>query len=678
MKVLALFLFLSAAVAQAQKDSSSSASPASNVEGSTASPSDTAVVFTPPKSSQEAHSAEPSGSYEPLFNFDLEPYNMALEIVADALEKLSDTMEPLDLPLPLVGPGYYLEVQVKSPKNAHGSVPFSQINAVTIEGGQAPPVTQVEVILPGESVAHETFMLPVDSISVSGTPTVASESEIVSLPITHDVSPTESISTTEPETEVSIAPSSSVASVPLSPTPASIEPTSIPLSGASASASNLINSAIEQLYSQGAFDGHASGFLAVGTIGILHRSGASAAAPISISEEILSTEIPSLSDSSAQPSSQVNSASSPEPSAPLVTASDNEHTAEISSKPAVTDDSAEPASSSSSEPIISAAPIATTNAALSATATAAISASASTSALDTAFAPWSPYMSMQSSSISSAEVTSFPGLGGLGSIFAGAYGSSVALQEQSLSIGISAGVSFSGSIAGLVSSASANALPTDSNFMPTSEGLSILPVSTQSDKPSADVVSSMPSLPLSVPIITDSPMVSSEPLSIASPPSSMFPLDVAQAHSQQSPVSAGPLASSIEAGLSTAPTTVANASAQASSGEDEDVDEESMTMATAPLPFPPFGGPQHQQEPSFSNDSANETAELAALPTASGGGLLETIDIISASNDNALESSIDAILHSVIQDYKTQSIPKAAVGFALIHPRRQAAANARY
>ncbi|KAJ2799572.1 hypothetical protein H4S07_005400, partial [Coemansia furcata] len=124
--------------------------------------------------------------------------------------------------------------------------------------------------------------------------------------------------------------------------------------------------------------------------------------------------------------------------------------------------------------------------------------------------------------------------------------------------------------------------------------------------------------------------------------------------------------------------TVAEASALASSGEDEDVDEESVTMATAPLPFPPFGGPQHQDEPSsFLNDSASETVELAALPTASsGGGLMETIDIISASNDNALESSIDAILHSVIQDYKTESIPKAAVGFALIHPRRQAVGNA--
>ncbi|KAJ2825984.1 hypothetical protein GGI24_003021 [Coemansia furcata] len=182
---------------------------------------------------------------------------MALEIVADALEKLSDTMEPLDLPLPLVGPGYYLEVQVKSPKNAHGSVPFSQINAVTIEGGQVPPVTQVEIILPGESVAHETIMLPVDSISVSGTPAVASESEVVSSPVTQDISPTEHISMTELETGMSVTASSSIASVPLSPTLVGTDSVSIPMSGASAS--NLINSAIEQLYSQGAFDGHASG-----------------------------------------------------------------------------------------------------------------------------------------------------------------------------------------------------------------------------------------------------------------------------------------------------------------------------------------------------------------------------------------------------------------------------------
>ncbi|KAJ2699193.1 hypothetical protein H4218_002818 [Coemansia sp. IMI 209128] len=297
---------------------------------------------------------------------------MALEIVADALEKLSDTMEPLDLPLPLVGPGYYLEVQVKSPKNAHGSVPFSQINAVTVEGGQAPPVTQVEIILPGESVAHETFMLPVDPMGESVTPTIASDSELSPSSATQDVSPQ------------------------LGPLACSIAP------------------------------GH-----------------------------------------------------------------------------------------------------------------------------------------LQRRRIAS-------------------------LQEQSLSIGVSAGFLISAS------------------------------------------------------------------------------------------------ASDIGAGLSAAPNTMAPSTSSSAGGasvltfSEEDVDEESVTMATAPLPFPPFGGPQHQQEPSPSSESASETVELAALPTLSSGGLMETIDIISASNDNALESSIDAILHSVIQDYKTETIPKAAVGFALIHPRRQAAANVRY
>ncbi|KAJ2583227.1 hypothetical protein GGH95_001111 [Coemansia sp. RSA 1836] len=268
MKVLSLFLLLSAAVAQAQRDISS-VSPVSAATGSAVSPSDTVVVLASPESALDAHSAEQSVSYEPLFNFELEPYNMALEIVADALEKLSDTMEPLDLPLPLVGPGYYLEVQVKSPKNAHGNVPFSQINAVTIEGGQAPPVTQVEIILPGESVAHETIMLPAESLSASDAPTpvqsepastLASESDLASLSLAQSSSPTESASESKSETEMSTTlPSASATSMLASSVPAVTEPASIPLSAASASVGNMINSAIEQLYSQGVFDGPASG-----------------------------------------------------------------------------------------------------------------------------------------------------------------------------------------------------------------------------------------------------------------------------------------------------------------------------------------------------------------------------------------------------------------------------------
>ncbi|KAJ2731670.1 hypothetical protein IW152_004370 [Coemansia sp. BCRC 34962] len=512
MKVLSLFLLLSAAVAKAQKDISSN-SPASTVEDSVASPLDTAIAFAPPKLSQEVHSAEPSGSYEPLFNFDLEPYNMALEIVADALEKLSDTMEPLDLPLPLVGPGYYLEVQVKSPKNAHGSVPFSQINAVTIEGGQAPPVTQVEIILPGESVAHETFMLPVDSVSESATLTAAIDSEMLLSSATHDASSVASISVTEDQTEMSGTISPSVASATMSPTP---------------------------------------------------------------------------------------------PAKEHLTAKRQRQTIR-----------------------------------------------------------WGH-------------------LGGLGSIFAGAYGSSVALQEQSLSISVSAGFSFSGGVSELVPSASADVLPTAGVSMPVSVIPSALSAASPSDAPLDEAASSVPSQPPLVPTMTDPLIASSEPVPVALS-SSMFPLDVAQVHSQKTSVSAAPLASVLEAGLSAVPTTkipslsssVGNASVLTFS--EEDVDEESVTMATAPLPFPPFGGPQHQQEPSLSNESAGEAAELVALPTLSSGGLMETIDIISASNDNALESSIDAILHSVIQDYRTELIPKAAVGFALIHPRRQAAVNnARY
>ncbi|KAJ2888239.1 hypothetical protein GGI21_006712, partial [Coemansia aciculifera] len=265
MKVLSLFLLLTAAVAQAHDESSSVASPASAaVEDGAVSPSDTVVVLASPEPASDAHApAEQSGSYEPLFNFDLEPYNMALEIVADALEKLSDTMEPLDLPLPLVGPGYYLEVQVKSPKNAHGNVPFSQINAVTIEGGQAPPVTQVEIILPGESVAHETIMLPADSASAPEalTPaqsvpasTLSSESNAAPSSATQANSLIESASASEPEPETEPS-----AASPLAPaTTAATEAANVALSAASASASNMINNAIEHLYSQGAFDGQVS------------------------------------------------------------------------------------------------------------------------------------------------------------------------------------------------------------------------------------------------------------------------------------------------------------------------------------------------------------------------------------------------------------------------------------
>ncbi|KAJ2390340.1 hypothetical protein GGI23_005643, partial [Coemansia sp. RSA 2559] len=141
-----------------ETSASNSLAAGSNAPGSQVNPSSLA------SSGIEAHPN--SGAYVPLFDFDMAPYNVAMDIVAEALEKLAGTMEPLDVPLPLVGPGYYLEIMVKSPKSPHGPPqqvpppPPGQINGINIEGGQAPPVTQIEIILPGESVAQETIKLP--------------------------------------------------------------------------------------------------------------------------------------------------------------------------------------------------------------------------------------------------------------------------------------------------------------------------------------------------------------------------------------------------------------------------------------------------------------------------------------------------------------------------------------
>ncbi|KAJ2745550.1 hypothetical protein GGI20_002093 [Coemansia sp. BCRC 34301] len=300
------------------------------------------------------------------------------------------------------------------------------------------------------------------------------------------------------------------------------------------------------------------------------------------------TEFPTFSNSAKQSVSQVESATSVDLSAPLVTASESESLVNISSK------YAEAESSTESVP-----PLGMSSAPASMSAELTAPAPISALALDTSFAPWSPYMSMLPSGSPNVVTGPLSGMDELGSIYTGAYGSSVALQEQSLSLDFSGGMSFLGSAAGLLPSSNMNAMSTASAPIIVSESNSALPEATQSEKPEQ---------------------------------------------------------------------------------EGEDVDEESMTMATAPLPFPPFGGPQHQQESPLSADSisASVTLELAALPTATAAGIMETIDIVSASNDNALESSIDAILHSVIQDYKTESNPKAAVGFALIHPRRQAATSGRH
>ncbi|KAJ2474558.1 hypothetical protein EV174_005588 [Coemansia sp. RSA 2320] len=283
----------------------------------------------------------------------------------------------------------------------------------------------------------------------------------------------------------------------------------------------------------------------------------------------------------------------------------------------------------------------------------------------------------------------------LASVIGGTYESSVALQEQSLSLSLAVGISFSGS--------SAIVVP-ESAFMPTA-------APSQEGSAATGPVGVIPTLSQPPPIMIDPPMLSPEvvpsgsassselPLgsALASDPlllgsaeagsSSVAPLDLLFASSTGSdmPATSSAVAVGAESPLVTASVSApALASAPAPASADETADNDSsMTMASAPLPFPPFGGPQNQQQDGLSSAASIAAAsssapELAVLPAASSSDLVETIDIVSASNDNELESSIDAILHSVIEDYKTESIPKAAVGFALIHPRRQAAANARY
>ncbi|KAJ2639174.1 hypothetical protein IW137_003569, partial [Coemansia sp. RSA 1287] len=206
MKVLSAFLFLSSAFAQRSNSNAEAATAASvasieyapvsvPIASASGAPGAVAAVDTAAGAVPvDGTKLSQSGSAASLFDFDLAPYNVALDIVADALEKLAKTMEPLDVPLPLVGPGYYLEVQVKSSKNPQAQSPIGQINPVSIEGGQAPPVTEIDIILPGDSDVHQTIILPASGQSVS----VVEESIDTAIPSASD-SASVSIPPQEPE-----------------------------------------------------------------------------------------------------------------------------------------------------------------------------------------------------------------------------------------------------------------------------------------------------------------------------------------------------------------------------------------------------------------------------------------------------------------------------------------------
>ncbi|KAJ2477243.1 hypothetical protein IWW56_004455 [Coemansia sp. RSA 2131] len=548
MKILSAFLFLSSALAQRSNSNAEAATAASvasieyapvsvPIASASGAPGAAAVDAAAGAVPVDGTKLSQSGSAAPLFDFDLAPYNVALDIVADALEKLAKTMEPLDVPLPLVGPGYYLEVQVKSPKNPQAQSPIGQINPVSIEGGQAPPVTEIDIILPGDSDVHQTIILPASGQSVP----VVEESIDAAVPSASDSAPV-SIPAQEPE-EVS---DEYVASI---------------VGATTADSVSMASSSGEGL------DSASSGSTLVPP---LVAGTESAAGPLFIDDEA------SLVEASPVSGSQLAQTISPEELMPMETVSGFESNGEL-------DGSLEAEVSGST--------------------------AESEDGLDI-LTPMEPSadaeLPLQSQDESEfAQVTD------------GAYGASVSLEEQSLSVSIQS------------SPESQNAVSSSSDFL---AGL-------------------FPSAASSAPI-------ASELGSASNTEESQLEPEIESESESQAEIESG---SGID-----------SESASAPSGNGD------MTMVSELLPFPPFGGPQTQQLPIDEQDSESmppsESVPAAATdaPIVEGSNVIETINIAGAPDENALESSIDAVLHSVIQDYKTESIPKAAVGFALIHPRSAA------
>ncbi|KAJ2409735.1 hypothetical protein J3F80_001087 [Coemansia sp. RSA 2526] len=561
MKVLSAFLFLSSALAQRSNSNAEAATAASvasieyapvsvPIASASGAPGAVAAVDTAAGAVPvDGTKLSQSGSAASLFDFDLAPYNVALDIVADALEKLAKTMEPLDVPLPLVGPGYYLEVQVKSSKNPQAQSPIGQINPVSIEGGQAPPVTEIDIILPGDSDVHQTIILPASGQSVS----VVEESIDTAIPSASD-SASVSIPPQEPE-EVS---DEYVASI----------------IGATAAESASMASSSGEVLDSASFGSTLVPPLVAGT--------ESAAGPLFTDDET------SLAEASPVSGSQLAQTISPEELMPMETVSGFESNGEL-------DGSLEAEVSGS-------------------TAESEYGLDIPTSMKPSADAEL-PLQSQDESEF--AQVTD------------GAYGASVSLEEQSLSASIHSRPE------------SQNAVSSSSDFL----------------------AGMFPSAASSAPIASELGSASNY-----AEESQLEPEIESESESQAEVESESESQAGVE---SESDIDAESASAPSANGD--------MTMVSELLPFPPFGGPQTQQLPIDEQDSESmqpsESAPAAAAtdaPIVEGSNVIETINIVGASDENALESSIDAVLHSVIQDYKAESIPKAAVGFALIHPRSAA------
>ncbi|PIA18183.1 hypothetical protein COEREDRAFT_6917 [Coemansia reversa NRRL 1564] len=560
MKVLSVFLFLSSALAQHNSNSGNSNlrlaeavdTPAVSIDSLQAS-ADAAGDFIETTAATEdvVQSNESENSYTPLFDFDLEPYNVALDIVADALEKLADTMEPLDVPLPMVGAGYYLEVQVKSPKNQNGSPPIDQINSVSIEGGQASPVTEIDIILPGNSDVHQTILIPVDSQE-----------------------------TLSPELPPGYLESFGYVSDPVS------VPDSEPDDGSLSGSEVIPTDAVEPVYNS---------YLSPPFLAETEPANAP-----------LTSTFPEVSGS------DLLQTISPEAPTAMNTASGLESFKEIETQ----------------QEEVSTAP------------SGFFSGSNVSDAIEL-----SQEETVDPSDVASdfSSITEPPSEDEIEYVTSGSYGLSVSPEEESLTLGsasssvaveivASNSVGFSISQTPAISSSAPGALSLDSTSA----------VAEQSQLEPENVGSETEGL------------TSDE---VASEEQEEGNADSKTAWNVEDVSNESETLDSVDNGST--PLEFASASI------DSDV-----TMASAPLPFPPFGGPQSQQPPvSDLNNAIDTQSNPTDIPNVESGNIIDTIEVVDALDDNALESSIDAVLHSVIQDYKTVSTPKAAVGFALIHPR---------
>ncbi|KAJ2726585.1 hypothetical protein GGI07_000527 [Coemansia sp. Benny D115] len=560
------------------------------------------IVSTSPASGAQA------SSYVPLFDFDLAPYNMALEIVAEALEKLANTMEPLDLPLPMVGPGYYLEVMVKSANNPSRPPPRGvpgganhPINPLDIEGGQAAPVTEIEIILPGESSVHQTIILPAAGQAAATDSIPASESNDSGAQQTGQVAIPSLVPDPEPQTNsadavpqvdpIDVAPqtessdagsqataeetiesieesgsafeSASESDIESSPILAGTPPSIISVEASASEDMSIGNSVDSAASSASSISGTTSAAQEI--FGIFNGSGSyeehgSATSSISTSAE-------SSAESSELPSEPDASASEAEPSESAVLASNVFSDNSSSAASLAVDVASGPASSSADAAIDTVVAIATD------------------SVIDM---------------VSSPEVSDTP---------------NVAASESTGFAG------FQGLLGGALDSSAAS--------LATEETVEQSMLENQSDSAFAP----------------ETFQTAEE--SIAESATDLLG-DIAL-----------PTSSALEAASESAESEAGESEAGQSEAGSEEVGTAEMTMASGPLPFPPFGGPQQQAEAAQSSVSMSEQAAV------------QTIDVVDASNAEALESSIDALLHSVIEQYATQSMPKAAVGFALIHARQQ-------